>query len=39
MLLATQLGGDAQSSSDAAKVRLLVAVVTDLANGTTRSGM
>jgi hypothetical protein len=31
-LLAAQLNGDAQTSSDAAKVRLLIVAVTDLAN-------
>ncbi len=37
--LVTQLNGDAQGSADAAKLRLLIATVTDLANGSTGSGM
>ncbi len=37
--LVTQLNGDAQGSADAAKLRLLIAAVTDLANGSTGSGM
>jgi hypothetical protein len=37
--LVTQLNADAQSASDAAKLRLLTAAVTELANGASRSGM
>ena len=37
--LVTQLNADAQSAADAAKVRMLIAAVTELSNGATRSGM
>jgi hypothetical protein len=37
--LVTQLNADAQSAADAAKVRMLIAAVTELSHGATRSGM